>query len=457
MRKQLRLDLDRGLGPVRPLHGIDNGPVCFGSLIDSTELYQAAGFPFIRLHDSNWPHPREVDVPQIFPDFSADPDDPASYDFRRTDAYLEQCLATGAELIYRLGVSIEHTRTKQHTHPPADAEKWATVCLNIIRHCNAGWADGHRWGIRYWEIWNEPDNQFFAADRSTDPMWSGTPEQYFDLYAITARKLKTAFPELKIGGYGASRLDARYLPFFDAFLDRIARDRLPLDFLSWHRYAADPEDFHREALAAEAGLDRIGYAHTESVCDEWNYVPAAAPPEARPLAGNGRAAHAHGSFTAASGHAGTSACAATMMRLHDTRCAIATHYDGQPTNYYCTILDRYGYPQKPFYAFVMYRELYALRRRIAVSGAGDGLYALSAGDASALGLLLTSFRTACQIDLEIPGLVPGASYRLRRHLTDAAHCHALVEDRLVEAPVQALSCTLEEKATTLITLTRVTP
>lgn len=450
----LLIDTSRDIGVVRPLHGINNGPVSSGALIDSSEFYKIAGFPFIRLHDTNWPQPREIDIPRLFPDFSADPDDPASYDFRRTDEYLDQCLATGAKIIYRLGVSIEHTKVKEYAHPPADFDKWATVCLNLVRHVNDGWANGRRRCIEYWEIWNEPDNQFFAQDRSRDPMWSGTPEQYFDLYAVTSRKLKKAYPELKIGGYAASRLANQYVPYFNAFLDRVAHDELPLDFFSWHRYADDPEDVYREAMLAQEGLDRIGYSHTLSICDEWNYIPRTVPSEARPLTGGSNAAARHDTFTLSSGHAGASFGAAVMARLHETRCAIAAHYDGLPTNYYCTIFDRYGYPEKAYYTFVKFREIFKRRRRLAVDGQRDGIYAIAAGDAKILSILITAFHSAKLIDLRLAGLDHGITYRVQKHLTDKTHCHALLEDSQITSTQPVLRFSLGEKATILLTLSQ---
>ncbi len=455
MRKTLQLDVTRSIGAIRPLHGIDNGPVSFSSLIDCTPLYQTAGFPFIRLHDTNYPHPREVDVPQLFPDFDADVDDPRSYRFRRTDEYLRQCLDTGAKIIYRLGTSIEHTKVKDFAHPPDDFAKWARICLNIIHHYNEGWADGFHWNIEYWEIWNEPDNQFYQKDRSKDPLWCGTPEQYYDLYAVTSRMLKKAFPHLKIGGYGTSRLNETYQPFFQGFLDRVQRDQLPLDFFSWHRYATDPEDVYKEGLLAEAGLDRIGYTDTESICDEWNYWPAPQPEMPRPLAEGTRGASLHSMFPFASGHAGTSFCVGTMARLHDTRCGIATHYDGVPTNYFCSIFDRYGYPEKQYYAFVMYRELYERQRRVPVEGAGDGIYALAAGNADSISILVTSFRAAADMHLLITGLDTDARYRQRRYLTDAAHCHTLTEEAPTAITANGLYFQLGEKGSVLILLDRV--
>jgi len=50
---------------------------------------------------------------------------------------------------------------KKHNVPPKDFNKWARICVNIIRHYNDGWAGGYHWGIKYWEVWNEPDNHGF--------------------------------------------------------------------------------------------------------------------------------------------------------------------------------------------------------------------------------------------------------------------------------------------------------
>lgn len=447
----IKVNLNKSMGVIKPFHGIGNGPVCFGGAIDSTPLYKIAGFPFIRLHDTNWPSPREIDIPQIFKDFSADENDPGNYDFRRTDEYLEQCFATGAQIIYRLGVSIEHAKVKEFTHPPADFDKWATICLNIIRHCNEGWANGHHWNIRYWEIWNEPDNKYFVEDRSKDPMWSGTPEQYYDLYAVAATKLKKAYPSLMIGGYGSSRLSPKYLPYFRAFLERVKRDHLPLDFFSWHRYADDPEEVYREANIAQEGLDSIGYSHTVSICDEWNYVPSAPPREPKPLASiDSIAAIWNGGFSCACSHAGTSFITAVMARLHDTTCAITTLYEGSPISIYGTIFDRYGYPEKAFYSFVMYHELYKLGRRVSVEQADDGLYTLAAADKDSLCLLISAFRGAGKYEIFVNGLEDGARYSLQKYLTDETHCHELVEDISGVIGQDGIGVSLGDKATMLL-------
>ncbi len=135
-----------------------------------------------------------VDVPNIFPDFDADENDPRNYDFTLTDEYIGSIVAAGTKIVYRLGITIDRGTKKYHTLPPRDFAKWSRICEHIVLHCNEGWADGFEWNILDWEIWNEPENP---------PMWSGTCEEYYELYVTAAKHLKSRFPQLRIGGYGS--------------------------------------------------------------------------------------------------------------------------------------------------------------------------------------------------------------------------------------------------------------
>ena len=94
-------------------------------------------------------------------------------------------------------------------------------------HYNEGWADGFEFGREYWEIWNEPDNR---------KMWTGTHEQFFELYKVTANHLKQRFGDsIKIGGcafsgfYMLNRKDAgewfkTLVPYIHEFLKYITSD-----------------------------------------------------------------------------------------------------------------------------------------------------------------------------------------------------------------------------------------
>jgi hypothetical protein len=122
--------------PVRPLHGVNGGPLAVGGTLDVSARWKEAGFPLARLHDCRWPNPDVVDVQAVFPDPAADPDRPESYDFARTDEYVAAVLATGAEVVFRLGEGIEHQRVKRHARPPRDPARWAAACVGIARHYN---------------------------------------------------------------------------------------------------------------------------------------------------------------------------------------------------------------------------------------------------------------------------------------------------------------------------------
>lgn len=353
----IKIDVNNKIGIFKSINGIDNGPVCFGSLIDSSKYYKQAGFPYCRLHDTNYPHPREVDIPTIFKDFAADENDPKSYDFRATDIYLKNILDTGAKIIYRLGVSIEHPKLKYYVAPPTDFSKWARVCLNIARHYNEGWAGGFHMGIEYWEVWNEPDLGY--DKREDDTMWSGTPEQYYNLYAATSKLFKNEMPDVNIGGYAAANAQS---DFFPAFLQYVKNNSLPLDFFSWHIYTKSIDEIRTRAQFVRETLDKSGFISTPAILDEWNcmewsnlwggiFTPEGA--KAR-----------YESFTETSGEVGASFTASALIEMLDLPVDIATFYDGSPTNIFGTIFDRYGVPTKQYYAFDAFNKLKQTGNRV---------------------------------------------------------------------------------------------
>src|SRR4051794_15273309 len=137
---RLVVDASEAAGEFRPLHGVNNGPLDVGGTVDLSAQHRALGLPSVRPHDAHWPNPDVVDIHALFHRPDADPALPESYDFPRTDEYLRAIAATGASLVFRLGESIEHTSRRSRVHPPRDPERWAAVCVGIVRHYNEGWA-----------------------------------------------------------------------------------------------------------------------------------------------------------------------------------------------------------------------------------------------------------------------------------------------------------------------------
>ena len=179
------------------------------------------------------------------PNFDADENDPKNYDFRKTDLYIKSILDCGSKVLFRLGESIEGGDPQKflrfNVHPPKDYKKWARICCNIIRHYNMGWADGFKWDIQYWEIWNEYN--------SFGDNWTGTSEEYFRLYEVAVKTIKKSFPDLKVGGPALNTCigseEGR------KFLAYCRDNKLPLDFVSWHGYANHPKKSSRKISKME--------------------------------------------------------------------------------------------------------------------------------------------------------------------------------------------------------------
>ena len=263
------VDFTRKNGIIRRLNGGNLGPQMTRGNIDhglAVTEFSELEIPITRLHDSPLGNPgmRLVDTQHIFGNFRADAQNPDNYYFIATDDHLRDIRAAGSEIFFRLGTSIEHTTNNYFAFPPQDYEKWADVCVNIIRHYNEGWNNGFSWNIIYWEIWNEPDR--------TKQMWNSSMEEYCRLYEVTAKKIKARFPNVKVGGPvlayvrpGENDANARL------FLEYCRSHQVPLDFFSWHRYASDIKEIAVEPTLVRELLDEYGFTETELHLNEWHY------------------------------------------------------------------------------------------------------------------------------------------------------------------------------------------
>jgi len=404
---QIHVDFKRTTGKIKPLHGINNSPV---ELHEPRKELAEAGIPYCRLHDTAGPFggTRYVDIPNVFPDFNADPADPASYDFAFTDAYLTQLTAAGIQPFYRLGITIENNYgiKAYWTRPPQDFAKWAEICAGIIRHYNRGWADGFHFGIVYWEIWNEPENL---------PMWSGTKEQFFELYKTAALRIKQEFPELKVGGYGSCgfytstrqnlpEFYQRFPVWFDDFLQYVKTHSLPLDFCSWHLYTSQPEEIVKHAEYAASRLKHFGLEHTENIFDEWNCIP---PGEYR--------------WDLLKEAPGAAMAAAAFCLMQKSPIDKAMYYDALPTRCYCGL---YYFPSlkvtKTYYSFRAFNVLYRLGDEVeaSVDEAAPRVYVCAAASEESAALLAVNLNEKpIEVCLDVRGGMP----RECIFLTDGNH------------------------------------
>ena len=379
------VNFNSSVGPVKVMHAVNNGPIRPSSVEQTRgnfDTFKAAKIPYARNHDASfcsaYGGEHSVDVHAIFPDFNKNPYDPASYDFTLTDQYTQTIVDAGTGVYYRLGTKIEHWPKHYGSLVPADFHKWAVICEHIIRHYNEGWADGFRLNIEYWEIWNEPDG--IAADGS-QPNWSGTPDEYYELYKIAATHLKKRFPHLKIGGPAMSYLYNQNGDWLRNFLVSLTEDgnRVPLDFFSWHAYMRDPlvivsmENFVRECL------NNAGYTETESILNEYNYLEGWTDLFISSIEG----------IIGMHGAAFTSACMAVGQA---STLDMLMYYDARPCAFN-GMFDFYTYrPLKGYYPFVMFSHLYELGTSVESHSDDDNLYVTAARGDDGYAMMLTHYR-----------------------------------------------------------------
>ena len=416
---KISVDFSKKVRAMKPVHAIGQPPIMGWSNDSLFHFLTEAGIPYSRLHDTGggFGGGRFVDIPNVFRDFDADPDDPASYDFTWTDPLITSLINAEVEPYYRLGVTIENEvwRKAYHVNPPKDFTKWAKICAGIIRHYTRGWADGFHYKMTYWEIWNEPDCG------SLRTMWTGTWEQYMELYKTASKLLKAEFPEIKIGGYAAcgfylllhpehqgNEVQENFIRSFDRFLAYVKENRCPLDFFSWHNYDT-PDTVAFYADYVDRKLKEYGFSGVEQHLNEWNLKPAL----------RGTAYH-------------SAATAGFILAMQQSKVDIGMFYDGR-----CATGKHGGLfnpmtlqPLKSYWAFISFNELYRLKNEVFTVSDTKNVYVCAAADQDEAAVMIVNFsEQECPLELDLGGKTITSC-----RLTDAAFDFVPVSFRNVLPP-----------------------
>ena len=424
----IRFDFQKPIGPIRAMHGVGQPPL-LGTDTSRFHYLSDAHIPYARLHDvAGWfGGNMYVDIPNIFRDFDADVNDPASYDFVFTDLLLAALHEHHCEPIFRLGVSIEnfHEIKAYRIFPPKDFQKWAEICEHIIRHYNEGWANGFHYNIQYWEIWNEPDGYQTIEGNA---MWKGTPEQYYELYRVTSKHLRACFGNtILIGGYASCgfyravekqtvsgeafgikkqltdwdmRID-HFISFFDGFIDMVVKENLPFDFFSHHSYNNVKDTLTMQRYCEER-LEAAGLGHVKIQLNEWNANP--------------RAEERATLFACAS-------TAAMMCAMQQTKMDLMCYYDaGIGTSVYRSLFDPLTTkPVCTYYALYAFGKLYELGTQVAASCDNEDVYMTAAVGNGKKGVLIANL---------------GEDTEVTTNFADAAAVYTVTADHTF-APIEA--------------------
>lgn len=415
------VDFSQVVGKIKPLNGINLWADFSSARIeDDQELAVACNFSTSRLHDAAWDDDgmRVVDVHQIFANLDADPSAPDNYYFEPTDDYLARILDAGVVPIYRLGTGIEHTKKPYFAKKPKDYAQYAEICAGIVRHYVKGWANGKKWNLPYWEIWNEPN---LVPNMWDDPDWNS----YCDFYVVVAKRLRSEFPDIKIGEPALTHASVDLL---GKLIDRCKEENAPLDFLSWHCYPREPKDVLDSPGVLRKLLNEKGFEKTELHLNEWHYFPCdwsdvqgGDPETARKI------------YTSPEGVHGIDSAAFNdfvLTRWQDVPLDMANYY--LFGNYHWGLFDEYGTPRPTYYSFVLFGKLVkSSSARVATIDEG-GEIALIAGvdsDGASKKLLVSAFKNSKQtpIQIKLNGVPSSGKVSVERIGADAPYAESELE------------------------------
>jgi xylan 1,4-beta-xylosidase len=130
-------------------------------------------------------------------------------------SFMPATLASGDTTVFRYEAKVT---------PPKDYDQWAILIGKLTAHCV------ERYGVKevrewFFEVWNEPNLEEF---------WTGTQQDYFRLYRVTAEAIKSVDPLLKVGGPASAK--NAWIP---EFVDFCKHNKVPVDFISTHHYPTD--------------------------------------------------------------------------------------------------------------------------------------------------------------------------------------------------------------------------
>jgi hypothetical protein len=145
--------------------------------------------------------------------------------------------------------------------PPADFAAWGDLVHATVLHLNVE----RRLHIRYFEVWNEPNQWDF---------WQASYEDYLRLYDTTLHAATSADPSVLVGGPALSSFEPMGLAQFLQHVATTPGSRV--DFLSWHAYGTTPDALADQIRQARALIDRFPSLNPQLFITEFNVLQGGA-------------------------------------------------------------------------------------------------------------------------------------------------------------------------------------
>ena len=252
------------------------------------DRYHSLGVTQLRTHD----YAEALDIAHIFPDLSKDPTSSGSMNFTLADEAFAVIVNNGFTPFLRLGNSGGQQPGATWFPDVWGAPNSTAQIDNIVNamvRIVGRYTDHSRWALpsTHIEVWNEPNEPGFwnpshdtcvHGCTSTDNMTKHWP-LFETLFSQAVVALKRSFPAVKIGGpgfgvasyctpdpkTGKMRVGGQGVGM-QPFIAKLVRDKVPVDFISWHRYSNFPARIAECAQEVRAMLPPTW----EMYVTEWN-------------------------------------------------------------------------------------------------------------------------------------------------------------------------------------------
>jgi len=223
-------------------------------------------------------YPRYIRLDHIY-DFydvvSRSSDGQLSFNWTKLDETVCDIYHTGAKPFFSLGyMPPTISEDGNLIGKPKDWKEWSLLVQKTIEHYSGintrlcGQIYGQWLTDIYYEVWNEPDIESFGK-------WSiyGGSKDYKTFYRVSvegANQAKDVYRFL-IGGPATT---APYKNWFQRFLNFTTENNLRVDFLSWHHYSKNANDYVDDIHKLNDWLSPPQYARYRSlpkIISEWGF------------------------------------------------------------------------------------------------------------------------------------------------------------------------------------------
>lgn len=184
-----------------------------------------------------------------------------TYDWTGLDGAVRTILATGAKPFLSLSYMPEAIGTGDMISAARDWAEWGAVTQATIEHYS-GRTGMNIDGVIY-EVWNEPD--LFGSFKTYGD------KNYLEMYSSSARAATRVrnTNSFEIGGPATTAL---YQNWLERLIKHVDANNLRMDFMSWHKYTYDIEQFEKDAKQARSWAEKIpALVNLKFYVTEWGH------------------------------------------------------------------------------------------------------------------------------------------------------------------------------------------